>query len=47
LAIGALFLLKPGLITDLIGLSTVIAIYVFQKRRHLLAEKNTPLSSET
>jgi len=35
LAIGALFLLKPGLITDLIGLGTVIAIYVFQKRRHL------------
>jgi len=47
LAIGALFLLKPGLITDLIGLSTVIAIYVFQKRRHFLGEKNAPLSSET
>jgi TRAP transporter 4TM/12TM fusion protein len=35
LAIGALFLLKPGLITDLIGLGTVVSIYIFQKRRHL------------
>ena len=35
LAIGALFLLKPGLITDLIGLGTVFSIYIFQKRRHL------------
>jgi len=35
LATGALFLLKPGLITDLIGLGAVFLIYIFQKRRHL------------
>jgi TRAP transporter 4TM/12TM fusion protein len=44
LATGALFLLKPGLITDLVGLGTVTLIYVFQKRRQLLVEKKAALS---
>jgi TRAP transporter 4TM/12TM fusion protein len=45
LAIGALFLLKPGLITDLIGLGTVISIYIFQKRRSLRNERSISLPS--
>jgi TRAP transporter 4TM/12TM fusion protein len=45
LATGALFLLKPGLITDIIGLGTVISIFIFQKRRHYFAEKNARVSS--
>ena len=47
LAIGALFLLKPGFITDLIGLGTVILIYIFQKRRQLLADKKSSFSLAT
>jgi len=47
LAIGALFLLKPGFITDLIGLGTVIFIYIFQKRRQLLADKKSSFSLAT
>ncbi|MDP3286555.1 MAG: TRAP transporter permease [Desulfobacterales bacterium] len=35
LGIGALFLLKPGIATDLIGLSAVLFIYILQKRRRL------------
>ncbi len=35
LAAGALFLMKPGLITDLVGLVTVVFIFGFQKRRQL------------
>ena len=38
LAAGALFLMKPGLITDLVGLVTVVFIFGFQKRRHLRQE---------
>ena len=34
LAIGAFFLLKPGLITDLTGLAIVSVIYTYQKRRY-------------
>jgi TRAP transporter 4TM/12TM fusion protein len=34
LAVGAFCLLKPGLITDLIGLLIVSVIYIYQKRRH-------------
>jgi TRAP-type uncharacterized transport system fused permease subunit len=34
LAVGAFCLLKPGLITDLIGLVIVSVIYIYQKRRH-------------
>lgn len=44
LAIGALFLLKPGFITDLIGLGTVILIYICQKRKHFRFSK-APLHS--
>jgi TRAP-type uncharacterized transport system fused permease subunit len=44
LAVGALFLLKPGLITDLIGLSLVMVIYVLQKRRKAVSEKAVVLS---
>ena len=44
LAVGALLLLKPGLITDLIGLGLVVIIYVFQKRRHTVASKAIALS---
>ena len=44
LAVGALLLLKPGLITDLIGLGLVVTIYVFQKRRHAVASKAIALS---
>jgi TRAP transporter 4TM/12TM fusion protein len=40
LATGALFLLKPGLITDGIGLGMVMSIYVLQKKRHRPAVKN-------
>jgi TRAP transporter 4TM/12TM fusion protein len=47
LAVGALFLMKPGLVTDIIGLGTVAFIYVFQKRRHLLVVKKRSLSSAT
>ena len=35
LAAGALFLMKPGLITDRVGLVTVVFIFGFQKRRPL------------
>ena len=45
LAVGALFLLKPGLITDLIGLSMVAVIYIIQKRRHAIAAKAVALSA--
>jgi TRAP transporter 4TM/12TM fusion protein len=41
LALGALFLLKPGLATDLIGLSLVVGIYLLQKRRHAVAAAST------
>lgn len=44
LAAGALFLLKPGLITDLIGLSLLAGIYVLQKRRQTASEKAVALS---
>jgi UPF0716 family protein affecting phage T7 exclusion len=44
LATGALFLLKPGLITDVIGLGMVISIYALQKRRQLSAVKNASLA---
>jgi TRAP transporter 4TM/12TM fusion protein len=44
LATGALFLLKPGLITDLIGLGMVIFIYLYQKRRHAPAAKSGSLA---
>ena len=46
LAVGALFLLKPGLITDLIGLGTVISIYLFQKRRGVHGPARVSLSPE-
>jgi len=39
LAAGALCLLKPGFVTDLIGLGLVTVIYVLQKKRHGTAEK--------
>lgn len=39
LAGGALFLLKPGLVTDLIGFSIMTGIYLFQKRRQITSEK--------
>ncbi len=45
LAVGALFLLKPGLITDLIGLSVVAVIYILQKRRHSAAAKTLSVSA--
>jgi TRAP transporter 4TM/12TM fusion protein len=44
LAVGALFLLKPGLITDLIGLSMVAVIYILQKRRHAAAAETLSVS---
>jgi TRAP-type uncharacterized transport system fused permease subunit len=44
LAAGALFLLKPGLITDLIGLSLLAGIYILQKRRRTASEKAAALS---
>lgn len=45
LAVGALLLLKPGLITDLIGLGMVSAIYILQKRRHAVAANALPVSA--
>ena len=33
LGIAALLLLKPGLITDAIGLATLVTVYLFQKHR--------------
>jgi TRAP-type uncharacterized transport system fused permease subunit len=33
LGIAALLLLKPGLITDAIGLATLLAVYLLQKYR--------------
>jgi TRAP-type uncharacterized transport system fused permease subunit len=45
LAAGALFLLKPGLITDLTGLSMVAVIYILQKRRHAAAAKTLSVSA--
>lgn len=45
LAVGALLLLKPGLITDLIGLCLVAGLYIFQKRRYAVAEKVPVLSA--
>lgn len=44
LVVGALFLLKPGFITDFIGLSLVAVIYVLQKRRKAIAGKAAALS---
>jgi TRAP-type uncharacterized transport system fused permease subunit len=45
LAAGALCLLKPGLITDLIGLGLVTIIYVFQKKRHASASRLAAFST--
>jgi TRAP transporter 4TM/12TM fusion protein len=45
LAVGALLLLKPGLITDLMGLGFVTVIYVLQKRRHAIAARARALSA--
>jgi len=44
LAFGALFLLKPGFITDFTGIAIVAGLYVFQKRRKSVAEKAMALS---
>jgi TRAP transporter 4TM/12TM fusion protein len=45
LAAGALFLLKPGLVTDLTGLSLVVGIYLLQKRRHAATAKTLSVSA--
>lgn len=45
LAVGALCLLKPGLLTDLIGLGLVGSIYLFQKRRHAALARSMSFSA--
>ncbi|MEM4406645.1 MAG: TRAP transporter permease [Candidatus Methanomethylicaceae archaeon] len=42
LAGGSLCLLDPGLVTDIVGLGTLIFVYSFQKKRPPLAAKETP-----
>jgi UPF0716 family protein affecting phage T7 exclusion len=39
------FLIWPGLATDLIGLTVVGALFIFQKRRHASAEKSVSFSA--
>ncbi|MBI5586032.1 MAG: DUF3394 domain-containing protein, partial [Deltaproteobacteria bacterium] len=42
---GAILLIWPGLITDVIGLCLVVSIYIYQKKRNADAEEVMALSA--
>ena len=42
---GAVLLIWPGLVTDLIGLGVVGTIFLLQKRRYAVAEKSVAFSA--
>jgi TRAP transporter 4TM/12TM fusion protein len=47
LAVGAFCLLKPGLVTDLIGFTLVVSIYLYQRNRRVSVARQQPSGCRT